>query len=196
MKIALDFDGTIADTMTALEQLAVDVLCPKFMLEEEFVRTQYRKTAGDPFFEQLKLIYPVGFDYEMASAAAQYEYEKRGVTLSAKPFTEVDTALAALAEKEHELHIVSSTETDLIQAWVDLQDLDHFVTVWGLHYGYKLEQLQRCEAELFIGDSDLDRVRADARRIRFAGICRNPHNCLLSADNRDLRTLDDVEKLL
>lgn len=189
MKIGFDFDGTIADTMSALEDLAVAIICPKFMLSEDEVREGYQRSTGDPFEVQLSKIVTGASHYELDSTARQFAHEKLPVTLAAEPFDDVEKAFAALSNADHEIHVVSSTKTDIVETWLELHALDsHVERVWGLDYGYKLTQLVRSDVELFVGDSNLDRVRADARGIRFWGIQRNPK--LLEQDNANGFTLD------
>ena len=56
--IALDFDGTTADTMPTLEKIAVKLITENYGLEKEEARAKYRNTTGLPFEQQITILFP------------------------------------------------------------------------------------------------------------------------------------------
>lgn len=173
MRVALDFDGTLCDSMGPLEDLASTVVREAFPhVPGHLVRSTYRRTAGMPFDQQAQWL-PVPSSARRAAAEAFAE-RKVAVTLACAPFPDVDEALRTWRSAGVEPVVVSSTTTDLLRLWLRRYDLADLVEqVYGLSYGTKLEQLQRCRPHAFVGDTKWDGVKAAEAGVTFLGVQRD-----------------------
>lgn len=173
MRVALDFDGTLCDSMGALEDLASAVVREAFPhVPGHLVRSTYRKTAGMPFEQQATYL-PVPASARKVAVEAFAE-RKVAVTLACAPFPDVDEALRTWRSAGVEPVVVSSTTTDLLRLWLRQHQLTNLVEqVYGLSYGTKLEQLQRCRPHAFVGDTKWDRVKAAEAGVTFLGVQRD-----------------------
>lgn len=173
MNIAFDFDGTICDSMPALEDLAVDVIQRYWKIaDENVIRHRYRETSGDPFDVQLPRIMESTTGREIELATAAYEIEKKDVTMRAKPRLAAIGAIQSLLDHGASIHIVSSTKSALIWAWIMNTKVPWISQVWchGIDYGTKLDHLQMLKPTWFVGDSVSDRDRAEAVGARFCHV--------------------------
>ena len=60
--IMFDFDGTLVDSMTFLENNAVLLLMEYYNLSKEEATNRYRETTGLPFIQQMEIIAPKNKD--------------------------------------------------------------------------------------------------------------------------------------
>ncbi len=177
--VALDFDGTIVDSMPGLRRLAGQII------GEETGRTngiidRYNMTTGYPFRVQLDSILPdkEGFTPTVRDHLAElYEKEKIDVTLKAEPFDDVVRSLPGLVNAEYSLVVVSSTKNDLIIDRLKALDIwKYFDACLGEEAGrWKRNKLRYARAKWFVGDSDSDLREADAAGCYFFGVCRDRH---------------------
>ncbi|MCK5159742.1 MAG: hypothetical protein KAR08_11320, partial [Candidatus Heimdallarchaeota archaeon] len=72
--VTLDFDGTTADTMPTLEEIAVKLMVKHYELETEDARAKYQITTGLPFEQQMELIFPDDPNNEVV--ISKFEKEK------------------------------------------------------------------------------------------------------------------------
>ena len=165
MTVAVDFDGTVANTMPALEELAVELAGLHTGRTEEELRTWYRGTAGMPFTEQVVVLgrYPM--------LVADFMQQKVSITIESKPWEDV----GKLAGIPANLVLVSSTTNLLLERYLARWELEHlFKYVEGWADGYsKTQQLMDSEARDFIGDSERDRTYARWAGVTFHGVRRN-----------------------
>lgn len=169
MIVAFDFDGTICDSMGALEDLAVEVIRHHWdIADEDVIRQRYRDTAGDPFDLQLPCIVNSN-GYETRVAAEEYAIAKNNVTLRSKPKANTIAAIEKLLTAGIGVHIISSTTAPLIRAWLrqHFEQLEPFVHCHGIDMGTKVKNLERCKPDYFVGDSVSDLRRAQAIGIPF-----------------------------
>lgn len=193
--VAIDFDGTLVDSMPALRTLAVEVVTSyrddRIPPVPQIVK-DYDLTAGETFRSQLEIILPVTRGFTPADrdkVAGVYEERKREVTMSAKPFEDVAQALHHLDDVQ--LWVVTSTVSDLVVQCLHWYDLWHYFTgCLGPEMGRKASKLKTVQAEWFVGDTDRDARHAEVARCAFLGVCRDRN--LLSVDNTastDLRQI-------
>jgi phosphoglycolate phosphatase-like HAD superfamily hydrolase len=91
--VILDFDGTVADTMPFLVDLAARVLEARYGLPETEARRAYIETTGLPFCRQIEMIFP-GSPLNQA-AVEEFEGEK---VRHLEDFAFFPDALPAIAE--------------------------------------------------------------------------------------------------
>lgn len=190
MRVALDFDGTLCDSMGALEDLASTVVREAFPhVPGHVVRDHYRRTAGMPFEKQAEWFQLPATARRVAVAA--FNERKVAVTMGCQPFPEVPQVLEAWHSAGADLVVVSSTTTDLLRLWLRKHGLVELVSqVYGLSFGSKLQQLQRCRPRWFIGDTKWDAVKAAEAGITFLGVQRDSR--LLSEAESSARDLSDL----
>lgn len=157
--IAFDFDGTLCDSMSELENIATEVL--QDYLTEDACRMLYRWTTGLPFREQLALMFPS----VPVAALEWFEREKEAVYWQAKPLEGAEEVLSKLSTK-HKLLVVSSSRPHHVYEWLLHRDLEKYVEV-AVDYDSKVEQLKKHQASVFVGDSDRDALMAQEAGCRF-----------------------------
>lgn len=174
MRVALDFDGTLCDSMGALEDLAVELVheaypwCP-----EDVVRQRYRRTAGLPFDEQVAWFLIPGPEKQVVRR--KFAQQKVRTTLLSRPFNDVEGVLETWHDRGVETCVVSSTTTELITTWLSWHRLDHYIgDVYGIDFGPKPAQLELAGADLFIADARRDLELAREAKVPFAGLQRDP----------------------
>jgi phosphoglycolate phosphatase-like HAD superfamily hydrolase len=169
MIVAFDFDGTVCDSMGALEDLAITVIRRYWDVADEApLRQRYRDTAGDPFDVQFPRIVSSS-GYEVSVATAEYAIEKIGVTLRSQPKKDTIAAIERLLDARVGVHIISSTRAPLIRMWLreHFEALEPFVHCHGIDMGTKVENLRRCRPDWFVGDSVSDQMRAAQVGVTF-----------------------------
>jgi len=114
--VCFDFDGTVADSMTALTEIAIDVLTAAYQIEKDMARKMYIETTGLAFEQQLNLMFPARI--ENVDIAKKFEELKRKKYLDLKPVTGVIEIFSYLREKKYKTVISSSTYLHLIEAFV------------------------------------------------------------------------------
>ena len=179
--VIVDFDGTIADSMGPLTQLAVQVIHEELGLRVDDARSRYLASTGSDFATQLLEIDPTGGPAR-ARAAHRFELAKPDLLDGAEPFPDLPAFLDDLRAAGVEVCICSSTRRKLVRQWTDRHRLrDHFRIVDGWSPGRdKAAQLHsvldrlgcppdRC---LLVGDSRRDGRLAASMVMRFRGVLR------------------------
>jgi phosphatidylglycerophosphate synthase len=93
--VALDFDGTVADSMGFLTDLAVGLLVDELGFERAEAARQYLATAGSEFGTQLDELAPG--QPGLAEVASRFEAEKTRWMVGCEMFTDVVPAVERLA---------------------------------------------------------------------------------------------------
>jgi phosphoglycolate phosphatase-like HAD superfamily hydrolase len=115
--IVFDFDGTLADTMPHLAQIASDVVGEMFDIPDAIVKDWYWSTAGFPFITQLDflakdfMISPA----DVAACAAMFEVDAIEVYSTDSFFPD---AIIAIRTLEYKCHIVSSAASEHVKRMV------------------------------------------------------------------------------
>lgn len=176
MIIALDFDGTVADTMHALTMIATDVINRHHGLEESDACGRYLATIGASFPDQLEELFPG--NAANADAAVEFLGRQEDLYQVVELFPDARAAIGELLEHEASLVIVSSTERRLT-APVLMRELPTGIykelTVMGREYGRKEEQLyflnaRTMEPVVFVGDTVRDAQVALRANVRFLAV--------------------------
>lgn len=176
--VALDLDGTVADTMPGLQELAVGLFVERYGLPEVEACERYRETIGAPFERQLEQIFPK--DKRNERTALNFRALKFRSLRTAQPFTDVREALRLLLTYGWVVFIVSSTELRWVNWFIERNHLEFLVTnVLGNEGGdTKAAQISSlvdelkllpCEVTL-IGDAPLDAEYARQAGVSFLAV--------------------------
>lgn len=205
--IILDFDGTIADSMKFLEDLAVDVMKKNLPLHSsEELRRKYISTTGLPFCEQVELFLPDIPSEIRKSIVDGFEITKKKSILDQPLFPEIKEVFEYLKEKEYILYISSSSLKKTIEKYFKLNGLSHLIEdICGYredfqkgadHFNYIMNKHKVSHKEMiFIGDSLKDKERALLSNISFIGRIGLFTESDFSSDNTNCFTISSLEEL-
>jgi len=178
--VAFDFDGTVADSMGFLTDLAVQLLVDELSFEREVALDRYRATTGADFRSQLEELAPG--DPRCAEVARRFEEAKTKWMGQCAPFADVPGALERLAAADVPLLVCSSTRAGLVQDMCGRHRLDRFVTTvegWAPRRDKRTQLASWIRAQglhgdevVFVGDSRRDADIARAAGARFVGVAR------------------------
>jgi len=178
--IIFDFDGTIADTMPFLTELAVKLITEIYNVPGEQAKRRYLETTGMDFASQLETIFPNHPNNQ--KVAAIFEERKLEGIFGHPVFPEVTPALKYLRSKEIKTFICSSTKQKIITQYGRLNKIDVFFdNLLGYEQNFKkADQIDFIlqhnklppEKVVFIGDSLKDYDFAKGKQINFIGISR------------------------
>ena len=179
--VIVDFDGTIADSMGPLTELAVKVIHEELGLGVDDARSRYLASTGWDFATQLQEIDPSG-GAARTRAAHRFEASKPDLMDGVDPFPDLRAFLDDLHAVGVEVCVCSSTRRELVRQWIDRHRLgEHFRVVDGWSPGHdKAAQVHsvldwsglppdRC---LVVGDSRRDGQLAASIGMRFRGVLR------------------------
>ena len=181
--VALDFDGTVADSMGFLTGLAVDLLVGELGFERADAARQYLATAGSEFSTQLDELAPG--QPRLAEVAGRFEAEKSRWMGGCELFSDVEPAVERLAAAGIPVLLCSSTRVGLVREFCRRYGLlDRFASVdgWGLGRGKSVQLVSGVAAAgfaghevVFVGDTRRDADVARAAGTRFVGLVRVGH---------------------
>ena len=115
--VALDFDGTVADSMGFLTDLVVGLLVDELGFERAEAARQYLATAGSEFATQLDELAP-GHP-RLAAVASRFEAEKTRWMGCCEMFTDVVPAVERLAAAGVPVLLCSSTRVLLVREFCE-----------------------------------------------------------------------------
>ena len=182
--VALDFDGTVADSMGFLTDLAVGLLVDELGFERAEAARQYLATAGSEFATQLDELAP-GHP-RLAEVASRFEAEKTRWMGCCELFTDVVPAVERLAAAGVPVLLCSSTRVAarprVLRAATGCSRDSRRSTV-GARGTRKSVQLVSAVAAagfaahevVFVGDTRRDADVARAAGTRFVGLVRAGH---------------------
>ncbi len=174
--VTLDFDGTTADTMPTLEEIAVKLMTKYYELETEDARKKYQITTGLPFEQQMEIIFPDNPNNKLV--ISQFEKEKIESIFDLPLFKDAKSTIALLREKGYFVAISSSTTQPIIEKYCKDKELivDQIVGYRiGFekgkdHFDFLKEEFNLSAEELvYVGDSLKDCERAQNNDIVFIG---------------------------
>ena len=163
--IALDFDGTVADTIPSLTKAAVEAIARHYGLGPDVSVPLYRATLGVPFLAQLNELFP---EHGLINIEAAREFESTkdelvpaaGIFPGARELLETGVAV-----------IVSSSRTKLIAEFLRRHDRD--AQVFGartMGENPKVEALRQLDPRLFVGDAPRDAMCAAQAGVPFLAV--------------------------
>jgi choline kinase/phosphoglycolate phosphatase-like HAD superfamily hydrolase/phosphatidylglycerophosphate synthase len=181
--VALDFDGTVADSMGTLAKLAAELLSRELGMPRDEATSRYLATAGDDFRTQLDVI-AYGRPC-LDEIAVDFEAAKEGLMAGVRPFADAGAAIERLGQADVPALVCSSTRAALVQEFCrrfGLAQLAAAVDGWRPDHT-KVAQLRAWAAAigvapndvLFVGDAVRDAAIARAAGVRFVGLYRPGH---------------------
>src|SRR3954454_22866027 len=130
--VALDFDGTVADSMGFLTDLAVGLLVDELDFEPAEATRQYLATAGSDFATQLDELAPG--NPRLAEVASRFEAEKTRWMGGCEMFPDVVPAVERLAAAGVPVLLCRRTRVALVREFCERHGLlERFASVdgWG-----------------------------------------------------------------
>jgi phosphoglycolate phosphatase-like HAD superfamily hydrolase len=177
--VALDFDGTVANSMGFLTDTAVELLGELGFERPEATR-RYLATAGTDFGTQLNELSP-GHP-RLMEVVSRFETEKTRWMPGCEMFTDVVPAVERLVAADIPVLLCSSTRAPLVREFCERYGLlRRFTTVDGWAPGRtKSVQLAAAVADagfvghevIFVGDARRDAEVARAAATQFVGLVR------------------------
>ncbi len=170
-----DFDGTIADTMPILEQIAVELITTYYDSDLETARRGYIQTTGLPFFQQLEILFPN--HSKNNEIATKFEETKYSRFFTQPLFSDTIETLTQLQQICF-VCISSSTTQPLIERYC-LENKLNVDCILGYrpnfekgkaHFDYVVNNFNLEYSDLvFVGDSLKDGERAQINNVSFIG---------------------------
>jgi len=181
--LALDFDGTVVDTMEALGTIAVGLL-ERHGYNRVTARRRYFQTSGLPFREQLAELLAFLSDEDLDQLAEEFLHRSFEVYHYANLVPGVLELIEnALEQPNLEVAVVSSTPSYLLaEHCVRLLPLDvrSRVLTYGTDRRWSTKALQVAHAAavcggeaVLIGDSPRDRMIAEKVNIEHVALARD-----------------------
>jgi len=178
--IIFDLDGTVADTMPFLTDLAVELISERYSVPRDVARRRYLETTGMDFAAQLERIFPG--DRKNADIAELFESKKRRGFLDHPVFPDALAALRHFKSRDVRRFICSSTSHEILTDYVSAKEIEHLFDGClghsaGLDKGQQVARiLEEHDLEprevLFVGDSLLDWAFVKDKGVRFLGVRR------------------------
>ena len=175
-----DFDGTVADTMPFLTDLATGLLVENYDISEDEAKRKYLETTGLDFASQMELMFPN--HPKNRETVSAFESRKREGVLNHPVFAEVIPVFNYFKKKKIYRFICSSTKQEIITEYCALHGIEALVDGCfghkpdfgkGKQIDYILEHYNlRPDEVLLVGDSLKDSDFAGNRNIGFVGITR------------------------
>lgn len=178
--VIFDFDGTIADTMPFLTDLAIELIGKNYHIPEDEAKKRYLETTGIDFAGQLEIMFPGHPNNH--DVAQEFESRKLENIFAHPIFPEVLPALNHLRKMHIKTFICSSTKQEIISQYSRLNEIDDLLDgLFGFQPDFRksnqidfvLNQYQFDPDEvLFVGDSLRDADFATDKKIGFIGLSR------------------------
>jgi len=172
--ITLDFDGTTADTMPTLEEIAIRLMVKFYKLKEDDARAKYRVTTGLPFVQQMDILFPSNPNNQ--EVVAQFEKEKIESIFDLPLFADAKSTINSLRDNGFLVAISSSTTQPIIEKYCMQNELN-VDQILGYregfekgkdHFDFLMKQFKLTANELvYVGDSLKDCERAQNNEILF-----------------------------
>ena len=178
--VIFDFDGTIADTMPFLSDLAVGLLTKNYEISGEEARRRYLETTGLDFGSQMEQIFPQHPSNRIV--VATMEASKRKGILEHPLFDEVVPALMFFKGRNVKRFVCSSTQEAIVRKYVKKMGIDDLLDgCFGYRPGFtKGQQIEfilrhyglRPDEVIFVGDSLMDYEFVRDKGVRFIALRR------------------------
>ncbi len=178
--VIFDFDGTIANTMPFLTELAIKVITENYNISKDKAKTRYIETIGMDFASQLETIFPGNPANQQVSTI--FEERKVNGIFDYPTFLEVIPTLRYFQDKKIITFICSSTKQEIIKRYFKLHKIDNLVTEsFGFRANFRKDKQidfiikhykLKPKEVLFVGDTFLDYSFIKTKKIKFIGISR------------------------
>ncbi len=173
--VMFDFDGTLVDTMGGFADIAAGVMHRRHGLDLAFARTEYLRTSGLPFRQQLELIAPG--DPRNDDAAAEFEATKIAGFFAERFDDDVKSAVRGLQDKGFKCIVSSNNFQELVDQFVAREPDVRFDLVLGARPNFfkgadhfrHVKQVFGLDGDelVFVGDSLKDGEKAQVNHVRF-----------------------------
>ncbi|MBC8487221.1 MAG: HAD family hydrolase, partial [Bacteroidetes bacterium] len=178
--IIFDFDGTVADTMPFLTELAVKLITANYAISKEEAERRYLDTTGIDFASQLESIFPN--HPNNPEVASIFEERKLEGIFDHPVFPDVIPTLKYFRSKKIKTFICSSTKQEIITKYNRLNKIDVLLdNLFGYEQNFKKGEqidfiLQHYKLQpdkvLFVADSLKDYDFTKDKKIEFIGISK------------------------
>lgn len=192
MIYAFDFDGTLVDTMPALTSAGTLVIAKHYGVSGADAYAMYVSTVGVSFRDQLEELFP-GDPKNLDAESDFWDYHVEAYVRLERAFPGVYELLETLLAEGHVCWVVTSSPSALVDAPAR-RVLPFGVRVLGREKGTKVEQLRRCQAHVFFGDTKRDAEFAQEAGCDFVGVSANPYTFVLTGAVAG-RTLPEAMKM-
>ena len=199
-----DFDGTLVDTMPGFAEIAADVIHsfhPEISMDD--AKRKYLETSGNPFFQQLEIIFPR--DATNDEKAAAFEERKQEGFFKSTFTQEVRDTINELRRRGFIAGVASNNFQTLIDKFVSREGLE-FDIVLGYregfekgkpHFDHVKDTFGLKDDEItFVGDSLKDAEKAFANGLNFVGICGTFKRKDFLKVRDDITTIESIGELL
>ncbi len=200
--VIFDLDGTLADTMGQLINLATDMIVSNYHIPREEARKRYMETTGLDFATQLEIIFPG--DEKNKKVAKEFEERKKSLILGNPLFPDALEALRYFKKNGVRVFVCSSTTDEMIREYFKRHQMDGLIYSFsGLKKGFSKEsQIKNIlennkyigEKVIFVGDSLKDGEIAKNLGIKFYGVERMFTNSDFS--KRGLQSVKDLKEFI
>jgi choline kinase/phosphatidylglycerophosphate synthase/phosphoglycolate phosphatase-like HAD superfamily hydrolase len=157
--VIFDLDGTVADSMGYLSEIAVGLISEHHDVPPSAVRSRYLETTGMDFASQMEIMFP-GDPANSVIITAMEERKRLGF-LESDLFSDVWPALRFFKARQLGVFICSSTSHDLVREYVQRAELEALV---DCAQGYSLGLTKDRQIESILSDHGLD-----ASEVMFLG---------------------------
>jgi phosphoglycolate phosphatase-like HAD superfamily hydrolase len=172
--LILDFDGTVADTMPFLVDLAGRLLHARYGMAEDAARRAYIETTGLPFSRQIEIIFPA--NPLNRETVEEFEGEKVRHLKDFAFFPDALPAIEALRKQGVKVCLSSGNYEGLIRQVLEARGLEVDL-VMGYRPGFEKGPQHfalaastfgaSLERAVFVGDSIRDGLAARQGGVRF-----------------------------
>jgi phosphoglycolate phosphatase-like HAD superfamily hydrolase len=174
VKLILDFDGTLLDSMPRLARHAEETINAYFDVPDAY--DAYMSCVGLSFKEQLREIWPpdtVDEELEIEDCTYVFLDLQKKVYETAELHTGVQEELKFLLHERIHFAICTSSHATLVTKVFDRLNLGFTPLVYGIEYGPKSDQLKTLKDKgygVFIGDTPRDGQLAQEAGLDFVGV--------------------------
>jgi phosphoglycolate phosphatase-like HAD superfamily hydrolase len=168
--LVLDWDGTVADTMPVLTDIAVSLMTKWYELEPDRAKRMYVETTGLPFVQQIALMFPD--NPRNMQVVEEFEQRKKETFFDQRLFPDVIPVLKALSAASIPVAVSSSTVQPLIEEYINRNGMKNLIGhILGFcpgfekgrdHFTYLVKKMGSMAFSdlLYVGDSLKDGERA------------------------------------
>ena len=178
MLFVFDMDGTVVDSMSTLEELAIVTMTSCFAMSEKLAKYHYRATVGLPFGEQLQKIFKTQKSDVLANIAAATDRYQQHHLLLAPTFPLAPRALELLTWlRAQQIHtaLVTSTARSIVNEMTQVKALPF--SVINSYHDHRTKDIQILHAcnllhvphyeTTYFGDSPADAMFAKRAGVRY-----------------------------
>lgn len=202
--VIFDFDGTVANTMPFLTELAVKLMTENYNISKDTAHKKYLETTGMSFEDQIEVIFPQHPNNQ--KVVMTFESLKQKDIYSYSVFPEAIPTLKYFKSKKIRTFICSSTKQEIISSYIKLNKFENLLDGF---FGYKPDFVKSEQIDyilqhynlhpkdvLFVGDSLKDFDFAKDKKIKFIGIAQIfKQKDFRKTGGISVLNLDDIVKL-